>query len=52
MAYTVKRTGLISASFGIGRAKESNGHGVDENARVSDVCNLLKVVCAVATRAL
>ena len=51
VAYTVKSTGLVSASFGIGRAKESNGHGVDENARVSDVLNLVKVVCALATQA-
>ena len=51
VAYTVKSTGLVSASFGIGRAKESNGHGVDENARVSDMLNLVKVVCALATQA-
>ncbi len=52
VAYTVKKTGLVSASFGVGRAKESHGHGVDENARVSDTLNLVKVVCALVTQAI
>ncbi len=52
VAYTVKATGLVSASYGVGRAKESNGHGVDENARVSDILNLVKVICVLATQAI
>ncbi|RMF92714.1 MAG: M20 family peptidase [Nitrospinota bacterium] len=51
VAYTVKKTGLVSASFGVGRARESNGHGVDENARISDILNLVKVICTLATKA-
>ncbi len=51
VAHTVKVTGMASAGFGVGRAQESHGHGDDENARVEDILNLVKVVAALATGA-
>ena len=48
VGYTVRKTGLVSAAYGVGRYKESNGHGADENCRISDLLDTVKVVCALA----
>lgn len=49
IAYTSRVAGLPAVSFGLGRYKESNHHGVDENIRISDVLDLVKIVCVLAT---
>lgn len=49
LAYTVNRTGLRVGMYGVGRESEGNVHGDDENARISDLLNLVKVICMLAS---
>lgn len=49
VAYTVNRAGLRVAMYAVGRTPESNVHGDNENARVKDLLDLVKVICILAS---
>lgn len=48
VAYTVNRTGLRVGMYAVGRQPEGNVHGDNENARVKDLLDLVKVICILA----
>ncbi|MBI3968581.1 MAG: M20/M25/M40 family metallo-hydrolase [Chloroflexi bacterium] len=52
VAYCSHVTGIPVVGFGIGRYKESMNHGIDENIRIGDLLDLVKITAAVATGAL
>ncbi len=49
LAYTVNRADLRVGMYGVGRESEGNVHGDDENARISDLLDLVKVICIIAS---
>ena len=48
VAYTVNRTGLRVGMYAVGRQPEGNVHGDNENARIKDLLDLVKVICILA----
>ncbi|MBI3969636.1 MAG: M20/M25/M40 family metallo-hydrolase [Chloroflexi bacterium] len=51
VAHVVRVTGIPCAKIGVNRPGETNNHGVDENVRIEDVLNCVKIICALATNA-
>jgi len=49
VAYTVNRTGLRAGMFAVGRRDEGNIHGDNENARIKDLLDLVKLICLLAS---
>jgi succinyl-diaminopimelate desuccinylase len=48
VAYTVNRIGLRVGMYAVGRQPEGNVHGDNENARIKDLLDLVKVICILA----
>ncbi len=48
VGHTVKVTGMAHATYGAAQYRESRGHGPDENARISNLVEVAKVVAVVA----
>ncbi len=51
VAHVARVTGIPTARLGVGRPQGSNAHGIDENVQISDIINLIKIICALATDA-
>jgi len=51
IAHVARVTGIPAAKIGVGRPGETNNHGPDENVRIDDLLDLVKIICALATEA-
>ncbi len=51
VAHVARVTGISTAKIGVARPGETNNHGPDENVRIDDLLDLVKIICALATDA-
>ena len=51
IAHVAGVTGIPTARIGVNRPIGANAHGINENVRLSDITNLIKIICVLATNA-
>ena len=51
VAHVARVTGIPTARVGVNRPIGANAHGINENVQLSDLADLIKIICALATNA-